>query len=108
MRDKMGNAVFGENSAGMAGGIVSARAGQFETAFEFDWPEVQPGDYFLTLGVGEGRDPIRHLIQCWAHNLHLFNAISPAKPIHCLFNNALRDFTFSTPATALAEAPLLA
>jgi Wzt C-terminal domain len=102
VRDKMGTAIFGENSARVANGVVTAGAGQSEAAFEFTWPEVQPGEYFLTLGVGEGRDAVRHRIQCWAHNLHLFNAISPARPVHCLFNNALRDFTFS----ARAEEPV--
>jgi hypothetical protein len=95
LRDKTGTAIFGENSATSSGGIVTAEAGQSEFAFEFTWPEVQPGDYFLTLGAGEGSDPIRHRIQCWAHNIHLFSAISPGKPVHCLFNNPLRGFTFS-------------
>jgi len=103
VRDKMGNAVFGENSAAIRGGVVAAEAGLCEAAFEFSWPEVQPGDYFLTLGIGEGRDPIRHRIQCWAHNLHLFSAISPAKAIHCVFNNPLRGFKFSTIAEATAQ-----
>lgn len=92
--DKMGTWVFGENSAGVPGGIVTAKSGQSEFAFEFTWPEVQPGDYFLTLGAGEGRDPLRHRIQCWAHNIHLLTAISPGKPVHCMFNNPLRNFAF--------------
>jgi ABC-type polysaccharide/polyol phosphate transport system ATPase subunit len=104
MRDKMGTAIFGENSAGVAGGIVTTSAGESKVAFEFVWPPVQPGGYFLTLGAGEGRDPTRHRIQCWAHNLHLFNAISPGKPIHCLFSNELRGFTFSTRADEPVEA----
>jgi ABC-type polysaccharide/polyol phosphate transport system ATPase subunit len=104
MRDKMGTAIFGENSARVAGGIVATSAGLSEVAFEFAWPEVQPGEYFLTLGVGEGRDPMRHRIQCWAHNLHLFNAISPGKPVHCLFNNPLHGFTISALTNESAEA----
>jgi len=104
VRDKMGTAIFGENSARTAGGIVAASAGQSEVAFEFVWPEVQPGGYFLTLGAGEGRDATRHRIQCWAHNLHLFNAISPGRAVHCLFNNELRSFTFSARADEPLEA----
>ncbi len=108
MRDKRGNAVFGENSAGIAGGIVATSAGQFEVAFEFLWPQVQPGEYFLTLGVGEGSDAIRHRIQCWAHNIHLFNAISPEIPIHSLFNNALRSFSCSPSADVVRETAAVA
>ncbi|MDB6022865.1 MAG: transporter ATP-binding protein [Pedosphaera sp.] len=104
VRDKTGTAIFGENSASVAGGIVTIDAGQSEFALEFIWPEAQPGDYFLTLGVGEGRDPMRHRIQCWAHNLHLFNAISPAKAVHCLLNNPLRSFTYSA-RTEVGETP---
>ncbi|HWF19510.1 MAG TPA: ABC transporter ATP-binding protein [Verrucomicrobiae bacterium] len=103
LRDKTGMPIFGENSAGVAGGIVTAKAGQSEFAFEFSWPEVQPDDYFLTLGAGEGSDPIRHRIQCWAHNIHLFNGISPGKPVHCLFNNPLREFAFTPHVDARAE-----
>jgi hypothetical protein len=106
VRDKMGTAIFGENSASVADGIVTVGAGQSAFALEFIWPEAQPGDYFLTLGVGEGRDPMRHRVQCWAHNLHLFNAISPAKVVHCLLNNPLRNFTYSAPVAARAEAAL--
>ena len=95
IRDRTGNAICGENSAGLPGGIVSASAGQYGVAFEFIWPELQLGNYFLTLGVGEGRDPIRHTIQCWAHNIHVFNAISPAKAVHGLINNPLRNFQFT-------------
>jgi ABC-type polysaccharide/polyol phosphate transport system ATPase subunit len=100
VRDKLGNAIFGENSAGISGGVIAAPAGQSEVVFEFAWPAIQPGEYFLTLGIGEGRDPIRHQVQCWAHNVHLFNAISPGQPIHCLFNNPLRRFSFSELAAA--------
>jgi ABC-type polysaccharide/polyol phosphate transport system ATPase subunit len=106
VRDKMGTAIFGENSASVPDGIVAVESGAAEFAFDFVWPEVQPGDYFLTLGIGEGRDPIRHRIQCWAHNVHSFNAISPAKPVHCVFNNPLRKFTFTATAHASEQSAL--
>lgn len=106
VRDKMGTAVFGENSASVSDGIVMVESGAGEFAFEFMWPEVQPGEYFLTLGIGEGRDAIRHRIQCWAHNVHAFNAISPTKPVHCVFNNPLRKFSFSAATNVREEAAL--
>jgi hypothetical protein len=100
VRDKMGNTVFGENSAGVKSGIVQVEPGEMEVVFEFSWPEIQPGDYFLTLGVGEGNDPVRHRIQCWAHNLHGFNAITPGREMHGLFNNPLRAFAVTARAVA--------
>lgn len=103
VRDKLGNAIFGENSVGVAGGVVGIQPGQFEVAFEFAWPEIQAGDYFLTLGIGEGHHPVRHRIQCWAHNIHLFNAINPGRQAHGLFNNPLRAFRFTAGTDALPE-----
>ncbi len=95
VRDKTGNDVFGDNSASLEHGVVAAEAGAGEVVLEFAWPEVRPADYFLTLGVGEGRDPIQHEIQCWVHNVYHFNAVSPVKPVHCLFNHPLQSFQFS-------------
>lgn len=103
LRDKTGMAIFGQNSASVASGIVTAQTGQSHVAFEFSWPEVQPGEYFLTLGTGEGWDPARHRVQCWAHNIHLFNSISPDRTIHCLFNHPMRAFAFSALGGESAE-----
>ncbi|MBU0640851.1 MAG: Wzt carbohydrate-binding domain-containing protein, partial [Planctomycetes bacterium] len=92
VNDRLGNAIFGENTVSMANGIVDlAVAGVYIVRFEFDWPEIQPGEYTITLGVGEGNDALSHVIQCWAHNAVAVSAISPDKVVHCLFNNPILD-----------------
>ena len=105
IRDRVGMAVFGENSAGVSNGIVNVREGVSEVRFTFRWPEIQPGAYFLTLGVGEGADPIRHTIQCWAHRVAMLNAVCPGRTVHFLFNNPLRSFEVATPADAAETRP---
>jgi len=90
VNDRMGNAIFGENTCVVPHGRVSLTAGCHLVQVEFKWPEIQPGPYTTTLGVGQGRDPMDHTIQCWAHNVAALTAISPRRAVHGLFNNPLR------------------
>ena len=89
--DRLGNLICGENTCSVAAGIFQLAAGRHLVQFEFDWPEIRPGEYTMTIGVGEGTDPMNHVIQCWAHTVTKFTAISPGKVIHCLFNNPLAN-----------------
>lgn len=99
VNDRMGNAIFGENTWSLADGLITLpAAGRYRVTLEFKWPEIRPGEYTLTFGVGEGDDPLNHTIQCWAHNVVALSAISPNKVIHCLFNNPLSHVE----ATAIA------
>lgn len=61
-------------------------------ALEFAWPEVKEGDYFLTLGVGEGEDQMIHVIQCWAHNIFHVEAIA-LRPMHGIINHSIDRFS---------------
>ncbi len=89
LSDRLGNQICGENSCSLAGGVVPLEAGEHLVRLEFVWPEIQPGEYTLTVGVGEGTDPLRHVVQCWAHNVVKLSAISPGRVIHCIFNNPI-------------------
>lgn len=90
VNDRIGNAIFGENSARLSHGIVAIEEpGVYRIHTSFVWPEIRADDYTVTLGVGEGTDPLNHVIQCWAHNIVRLSSISPGKVIHCLFNNPL-------------------
>lgn len=91
LNDRLGNQVCGENTCSLTDGVFSLVAGEHFVRFDFDWPEIQPGDYTLTIGIGEGADPLRHVIQCWAHNVVKFSAVSPGRVIHCLFNNPMSN-----------------
>lgn len=87
--DRLGNQICGENSCSLADGVVALDPGEHLVRFEFVWPEIQPGEYTITVGIGEGTDPLRHVVQCWAHNVAKLDAISPGRVIHCIFNNPM-------------------
>jgi teichoic acid transport system ATP-binding protein len=89
--DKYGNDVFGENTVTSGKWDLRIEAGrETEAGLTFTWPEIKEGEYFITLGVGEGTHELQHVIQCWAHNIVMVEAISPRRTIHCLFNNPIR------------------
>ena len=104
--DRLGNHICGENSCSLVGSAVALDAGEHLIRFEFAWPEIQPGDYTLTVGVGEGTDPVRHIVQCWAHNVVKLNAISPGRVIHCIFNNPMSNLDVRPLGAAPAGLPL--
>lgn len=91
LSDRMGHAICGENSCSLADGVIALEPGDHLMRFEFDWPDIHPGDYSITLGIGDGNDPLRHVIQCWAHNVVKFTAVSPGRVIHCIFNNPMAN-----------------
>jgi len=95
IKDKFGNAIFGENTITSNLPLLEFKDGNEESivAFEFIWPEIKPEEYFLTLGVGEGEHETQHVIQCWAHNIYKFDCISPKRTVHCLFNNKIESIT---------------
>ncbi|MFG0314120.1 MAG: Wzt carbohydrate-binding domain-containing protein, partial [Phycisphaerales bacterium] len=89
---RLGQRVFGETTMRRAEGPLALdRAGRYYLRLEFTWPEVKPGEYTLTLGAGEGDNPKEHVVQCWAQNVFAINAISPSRPVHCLFNNPIEQ-----------------
>lgn len=94
--DRFGKNVCGDNSMSSPGRLVDLPGpGHYHARLEYRWPDLQPGDYTITFGVGEGNDPLHHAIQCWAHNVAAVAGISPQKPIHGLFTNPLRGFEFT-------------
>jgi len=91
IKDRVGNAVFGENSFCLSEGPQYVERGYTIVVFSFVWPEVYPDDYTITLGIGEGGHPLAHKIQCWAHNVFSLSAIAPGRAIHGMFNNPMRS-----------------
>jgi len=87
IKDRVGIALFGENSFSLNDVPVPIDSGYSIVEYSFLWPEVYPDEYTLTVGIGEGSDPLGHVIQCWAHNIVSFNAITNGEPIHGIFNN---------------------
>ncbi len=89
VKDRLGNAIFGENTVECPKGPVNVETGRHWVQLGFQWPEIYPGEYTLTFGIGEGNHAAHHVIQCWAHNVAAVSAISPGRFIHALFNNPI-------------------
>lgn len=93
INDRFGNPVCGDNTCSLPDIDASVdRPGRYLVELEFKWPPLRPGDYTATFGVGEGRTPVKHTVQCWAHNVVAVKGISPGVPIHGQFTNPLRNF----------------
>ena len=58
------------------------------------WPEVQQGEYTMTIGVGNGRHSLHHEIVAWVQSVLQF-AVVPKRDVHGLFNNDLTSFSFT-------------
>jgi len=95
VKDRVGNAIFGENTCDYTKRNICLSAGNCIVRMEFKWPEIYPDQYTITLGIGEGTDPFVHTIQCWAHNILSISAITPGINIHGMFNCPLTDFAIT-------------
>ena len=74
VRDKFGNETFGETSMTSGNGSVEIEPGESIISFQFVWPEVREGDYFITLGIGEGYEVLNQVEQCWINQaIHIVN-----------------------------------
>lgn len=92
VNDKYGNAIFGENTvSSKCSNVVMNRGDEKIIKLSFMWPEIQPNDYFVTIGIGEGTHEMDHVVQCWAHNIINVKSITH-RPIHALFNNKIMEF----------------
>ena len=92
VRDKFGNETFGETSMTSGNGSVEIEPGESIISFQFVWPEVREGDYFITLGIGEGYEVLNQVEQCWINQaIHIVNT-THNKLIYGVFNNTMENF----------------
>jgi len=87
IKDRVGIAIFWENSFSLKERPLSLSSGYSVVEYSFLWPEVYPDEYTLTVGIGEGNDPLRHAIQCWGHNIASFSAVTKGDAVHGILNN---------------------
>ena len=93
--DRIGENLCGDSSLSPPGHLARASsAGRYIARLEYHWPAVFPGNYTMTVGVGEGTQPLAHVVQCWAHNVVAVAGISPNQAIHGRFLNPLCGFDF--------------
>lgn len=93
VKDRVGNAIFGENSLCLTSSGQHLATGYNRVKYTLYWPEIFPDKYTLTIGIGQGSDPFRHVVQCWAHNIVSLSAIAPGRCIHGMFNNNLKSLS---------------
>lgn len=95
IKDKYGNSIAGENTIGSNVRILGVEKGKsYIYTIKVKWPDIKEGDYFITIGLGEGTDQMVHTIQCWAHNVIHVEAIATV-PMHGIINNNILQVTRS-------------
>lgn len=92
IQNRFGIPVFGENteSSGFVTGVL--KPGCYIVNLNFIWPQVEPAEYGLTLGIGNGFDSTTHEVECWAHNVVVLGSVK-TDPVHGVFNNKLVGFS---------------
>lgn len=93
VRDKYGNEVFGETSLTSKVEQFSLHKGTNLINFSFTWPEVREGDYFITLGIGEGSEVLNQVEQCWINNAVHVVETTHGKTIFGIFNHEMKQFS---------------
>lgn len=88
VQDRLGTAIFGENSVSSSLDIESMAAGVYRLSLKLLWPQVAPSEYGITLGVGDGLIADSHVVQCWAHNIITLTSLK-TQPAHGIFNNKM-------------------
>lgn len=92
VRDKYGAEIFGENSLTSRVIQEGISKGENLISFNFTWPEVREGDYFITIGIGEGEEVLNQVEQCWINNAIHVDATTYGKVIYGIFNNEIEEF----------------
>jgi ABC-type polysaccharide/polyol phosphate transport system ATPase subunit len=87
--DRFGKRIFGNCT------ILDKPLGQgeFEFSFELSWPDIAPGEYTLTLGVGSGADVMDQTVFCWATDFCAVTSLKPRDIVHGVFNVRIKHFT---------------
>lgn len=93
VNDKYGKNIFGENTL-TSGYVVNDlfENNMYFAELSFEWPEIKEDEYFVTIGIGEGKHEMHHVIQCWAHNMFKITNITLDTTLHALFNNKIKNF----------------
>ena len=95
IRDKYGNEVFGQTSLTSPVEQGAIKQGRNIINFAFDWPEIREGDYFITIGIGNGTEVLNQVEECWINNAIHITAKTHGKTIFGIFNHDMKEFEIS-------------
>lgn len=93
VRDKYGNEIFGQTSLTSQVEQFILCKGQSLINFDIQWPEVREGDYFVTLGIGNGVEVLNQIEECWINNAIHVVATTYGKTIFGIFNRDMDSFS---------------
>ena len=85
-RDRTGLQIFGANNDLCDQMLYQVGPGLYAVHFSFVWPKVKPGNYFITLGVGEG-DTFTQVVECWMHNICMVTCCNPRNDCSVFLND---------------------
>ena len=88
VQDRFGTVIFGGNTHDISFEALPISPGIYRVAISVVWPQVAPGEYGVTLGVGNGSDSTAHVVECWAHNIIILGSVQ-VDPVHGIFNNKI-------------------
>jgi ABC-type polysaccharide/polyol phosphate transport system ATPase subunit len=91
VRDRVGNTVFGMNTVTQGIQINELHPGRYIVRFEATWPELEPGEFNLTIGIGDGKHGLHHHIVGWVQSVASVVSV-PKREVHGLFNGDLSEF----------------
>lgn len=95
VRDKYGNEVFGQTSLTSHVEQFVLHRGSSVITFEFSWPEIREGDYFITLGIGDGIEVLNQVEECWInHAIHISASVN-GKTIFGVFNQEMENLNIT-------------
>lgn len=77
--DEENRPVFVGNTAASGFGPLERPAGPATLRMSFRWPDVGPGVYPLTVGIGEGTQSDSNIVQCWAEKALSFRQAAPER-----------------------------
>ena len=69
------------------------KSGKSLISFKRIWPEIREGEYFITLGIGNGMEVLNQIEECWINNVIHVSATTMGKTIFGVFNNSIEDYS---------------
>lgn len=91
VRDRVGNTVFGMNTVTQGIEVSKLNPGRYIVTLETTWPELEPGEFNFTIGIGDGKHGLHHHIVGWVQSLVSIISV-PNREVHGIFNGDLSEF----------------